>query len=345
MNQTSVAVSSRVRSIVLRGRLCGALAFAGAIAALTLGACSSDEGPGQVAGNGSSGTAGSSGTPGTDSGTSSSSSSSSSSTSSSGGGGPMQDACISVQHEGVEFGYNERAYVHFSAGCQTAHSKVQAATEAGAEIVGSCWFRPLVDGGNDFGSTSPSAGTIIMVGQDPENEPYVVAFGDGYFPFAMTPMFDGESETSIAVSASGAEVPAFSGSLRIAGRTPLTLPQGAAVDGLTVKRSADTVLTWPPTSAGRRVVFHATQTVDPDQSTDKRTVTCEFDGTLGTGTVPKEMLAHLNAEKLDFDEVTLQVEDHTVVVAGRFQVTLEGTQALLGTDSKSYSGAALNITE
>ncbi len=234
--------------------------------------------------------------------------------------------------------------MRFSAGCKTEHGKVLAASEAGAEIVGSCWFRPLVDGDNSE-STSPSAGTITMVGQDPENDPYVVEFNDGYSPFEMIPLFDGVSETSIAVTASGAEVPAFSGTLRIAGRTPLTLPQGAASDGITVQRSADTVLTWPPTSAGRRVVFHATQTVDPDLNTDRRTVTCEFDGTLGTGTVPKEMLAHFNTEKLDFDSVTLQVADRTVVVAGGFQVTLEGTQSLLGTDSNPYEGAALHITE
>lgn len=234
--------------------------------------------------------------------------------------------------------------MRFDAPCDTAHSKASAASEAGAQSLGSCWFRPLVLEDN---APSPSAGTITMTGTNPELDPYVTEYSGSnqYFPNQMEPFFNGESETTVAVTASGAEVPAFSGTLRIAGRTPLTLPQSTP-EGFQVLRSADTVLTWPPTRAGQRVVFHAEQFTSPDQNAEARTITCEFDGTAGTGTVPKELLAQLQLDAVSGDShVDIRVEDHSVVTAGRFEVTLEGVQYLLDSTLDPYSRRILTVTE
>ena len=349
MHRTFALASSLASPSRARGRLAGALALGLVGALVALSACSSDEPTGETTGDGggggSSGASGASGGGSTGDGAAPGASSSSSG-SSSGAAGPVQPGCVRLQHAGVDFGYRERAFVQFYAPCETAASKAAAATEAGAQAQGSCWFRPLVV--EDNTSTSPSAGTITMTGPDPEVEPYEIEFGgstDLYFPRQMSPLSEGEVETEIAVTAAGAEVPAFSGTLRLAGRTSLTLPASDGVGPFPMRRSADTVLTWPPTRAGRRVVFRVSQSVDRDDTSDRRLLTCDFDGALGTGTVPKELLTLLEPSEMASGRLDLYVQDHTLVEAGRFAVTLEGAQYLLGVDTLPFDGASLDLTD
>jgi hypothetical protein len=164
--------------------------------------------------------------------------------------------------------------------------------------------------GQDAGAQQfPSAGDVSLSGGTTPVTISPTANGTYTSKSATTTLWNG-GET-LTMQATGAQVPAFNGTLTAPFKVTLSTPTMSG-QSITVNRSTPFVLTW--TGAG-------SSTVIVSFSTTNTIVSCQFDGTAGNGSVPSSALQNLPAGSGGFG-IYSSAMSH--VTAGNWDVTLEG---------------------
>ncbi len=173
-------------------------------------------------------------------------------------------------------------------------------------------FGPCDIGTCAAATSNPNAGTITVMGGT--QAVTLTPGSDGSYTDATgtTALWNG-GET-LTISASGGMVPAFMGSVQAP--APVTVNQlgGAAWPAATatvnVSRATDLVVTWTATT-GSVLIGIANNTSG---------MTCVFDGSAGTGTIPAAALGQLAAGMAELDVST---GGHQMVMAGSVPVDLD----------------------
>jgi hypothetical protein len=229
-----------------------------------------------------------------------------------GGTGPIEGSVSAFSYsDSGEAGYGVSAGFGASDGCTT--------NSIGPCDLGSCGTATMY----------PNAGTLTLTG--------------GMQTVTLTPGTDGSySDASgttalwnggetLTITASGGTVPAFSGSLRAP--TPITVTglAGAAwpTAMVNVARTTDLVVTWTPAS-GTVLIGIGNQTSG---------MTCLFDASAGTGTIPSQALQMLAAGMAELD---VSSGDQQMLMAGSIPVNFSlSTGAVAAGNAGGYANLML----
>ncbi len=178
---------------------------------------------------------------------------------------------------------------------------------------------------------SASAGTITITGGKqavtltPDGKGAYAAFSD-----QATLWSGGET---IDVSAAGADVPAFEGTLVAPAQVTVTAPAFDSALPLAIDRGHDLALAWSGGSGTVGVTL-----VGPSSDATTASLSCSFDATDRTGTVPAVLLQALPAGTGSF---AVAVGDVRVVTAGVFSVHLDAATYALTPGGAPVAGDAL----
>lgn len=173
-----------------------------------------------------------------------------------------------------------------------------------------------------------SAGTITFAGAA---EPVTLTpdAGNAYTRFmtSAAPLFAGGD--SITVAASGADVPAFSTSLVMPGKTTITSPAKPTPQSpqLNINRTLDLTLQWTGSSVGKVQIGL--------NDLARHTLLCGFDASAGMGTIPSAALMTLPAGLGSFGIDAVNVEIHA---AGDWGVKITGLFNSVWPDNSIVSG-------
>lgn len=169
-----------------------------------------------------------------------------------------------------------------------------------------------------------SAGTMTIAGA---SAPIVLTFPiNGTYPdFHLTGVLFTGGE-SLAVTASGADVPPFAGSVVAPTRATITSPAAPPEETLTIAQSSDFTFTWTGFETG---TLHVGVVGGPNASTQ---VDCSFDAAAATGTIPAQALMMVpTGGTIYFHMESIRDAE---VDAGDWAVTLHATtQAVWPTDT------------
>ena len=159
----------------------------------------------------------------------------------------------------------------------------------GGCIATSC---PAVDG---ILSSSLNAGAITVAGTGPDSPVTIryTAMGDaglmGYSARGNSQFFHG-GDTITASGAGGPDVPAFAAQTVIApNEIVVTSPACAAIKCPDIPRSHDATIAWTGGGAGKVEITYITDTDD-----GSKTLSCSFDASAGSGTIPSAALMMLD---------------------------------------------------
>jgi hypothetical protein len=97
-------------------------------------------------------------------------------------------------------------------------------------------------------------------------------------------LWDGSQ--TITIAAAGDSIPAFSSTLHSPTAVTVTAPLPASNGSYTVNRASDLIVSWSGGNAGDLLIVEVAAGVFG-------TLTCAFDATLGTGTIPSSTLSAL----------------------------------------------------
>lgn len=145
--------------------------------------------------------------------------------------------------------------------------------------------------------SSLNAGAITVTGTGPSS-PAILTFGplggdagvDGYKGLNAQSRFYNDGDMLSASGAGGPDLPAFAVQTLVAPNDiVLTAPACANVMCTDFPRSKDVTLTWTGGGAGKVGVTYIT-----DTDNGSKTLSCSFDATAGTGTVPSAALMMLD---------------------------------------------------
>lgn len=164
----------------------------------------------------------------------------------------------------------------------------------------------------------PSAGTMtikrstgpeLMVTPMPPGNDYITSTS------GVAPGADGETVT---ISATGADVPAFSETLPLTPMIVLTSPTGKTA---TASGGSDFRLSWTGGKGDRVAVTGSSSTVD---ATNVVELSCSFDADSGTGVIPSTLLSKIKAGTSMYFSAKLEGKKVNV---GPFEVTLLAEQS------------------
>jgi hypothetical protein len=209
------------------------------------------------------------------------------------------------------------------------------------EVSGACTvvLCDLTNGGNQVPPPGAvrSAGTITIGGTTPA---FSLTYDAVTAQYAVVPvvfvdhlLFAG-GET-IAFSAAGADVPAFNATLVAPSQLTITspaLPAGV----FSIDTSKELVFVWTGDSVGKVTFNIVTTTSSAATAVASSFVSCRFDASALTGTVPVAMLQKLT--KTDAATTARLGTDHsntTEVLAGDYSIHLAVGSAINGTDGKT----------
>jgi hypothetical protein len=176
----------------------------------------------------------------------------------------------------------------------------------------------------DAGSpTPPNAGVISVSGARIPAGTKLTPGTDGKYPALQQSGLDAWSGgETLSISAVGAEVPAFSGTVTApAPSVALTSPAISTTQKAEIDRSKALAVAWSGAGAGTLTVS-ATASVPGGGSA---VVTCRFDASKGTGQMPTKLLAKLPAGDGGFGASISTTEQ---VKAGSYTVTLLGSSSV-----------------
>lgn len=172
-------------------------------------------------------------------------------------------------------------------------------------------------GSDDAGAASPSAGEIGLSGARIPSGTKLVPGADGKYGALTEPSVDAWSGgETIAITAKGGDVPAFSGSVTAPSPTmALTTPVFAPPAKLDVDRSRAFPLAWSGGGAG-----FVNVTVSSSRNTNgTATAVCRFEGAKGSAEIPAAVMSEL---PVGDGVIGASVASTTIVQAGEYAVTL-----------------------
>ncbi|HWZ90922.1 MAG TPA: hypothetical protein VNW92_18805 [Polyangiaceae bacterium] len=246
-------------------------------------------------------------------------------------------ATATVFNNFVSAGFNDGPGSTFPKGCER-------------QVVGKCGvvLCDFTNGGDQLPApgAAVSAGTITIGGTAPT---FSVAYDAGTQLYGTTPavpkdrlLFAG-GET-ITFAAAGADVPAFSASL--VAPAPLTVTSPALPSGgFSLDTSKDLVFEWTGTSTGLLTFNVRTVTVNGATAVASTFVSCQFETSALTGTIPTALLQKL--QKTDASTtgaLSTDLSNTKEVPAGDFMVHLAvGSLATQADGKLPYTAAQVTI--
>ena len=189
---------------------------------------------------------------------------------------------------------------------ETQHTTCRSLAMSGGCDVIECPGDPTIYGPHRAGTVTVT-GAAVLISMTPSTEGLYGGFD------ASQEMFAGG--TTLSVTATGDEVPAFTASLQAPGKAMITSPARPPNDTLTIDRRSGLPVSWTGGSGAMGV----TVVGDGDLS---RSVLCSFDASAGNGTVPAELLTMLPAGQGSVGFVT---QSETRVSDGDWDISFRGS--------------------
>ena len=152
---------------------------------------------------------------------------------------------------------------------------------------GGCDFYPSC---TSTGGTAVSAGTLTISGGTLAAPVMVAPSADTYSYTASTLFSAGQT---LVVSASGATVPSFGPDSVVAPGLPVLTAPAASAGAYTIATTADLTVTWTGGESGDLFFIEGVDT-------SNAYFVCEWDASLGSGTVPQAVLAGLAGQSNAF---------------------------------------------
>jgi hypothetical protein len=206
----------------------------------------------------------------------------------------------------------------------------------------------LTNGGNQRPPPGAvqSAGTLTIGGTTPA---FSLTYDTVTAQYAVVPavpsdhlLFTG-GET-ITFSAAGADVPAFTATLVAPAQLTITSP-ALPVGAFAIDTSKDLVFVWTGASVGKVTFNIGTTTTSTATAVARSLLSCRFDASALTGTIPIATLRKL--PKTDAATTARLGTDHsntTEILAGDYSIALAVGSAINGTDGKTiYTTSQVTI--
>jgi len=181
----------------------------------------------------------------------------------------------------------------------------------------------LGSGGAD-GSVFPTAGNITVTGG---YQPIVNLIPDANGLYASPDINKDHvmyhPSTTLNISAAGAEVPSFTDTLTTPAAVVVTAPAIDGANQVTIDTSGDLSVSWTGGGAGEKMMVALFGKVTGTDSS--YTLTCKFDSTAGTGTVPATLLSALAS--VDKDGL-IMAYGHTTkeIIAGQWTIEVRTSE-------------------
>jgi hypothetical protein len=208
------------------------------------------------------------------------------------------------------------------------------------QVVGACQIL-LCDYSDGGGTTPPpgapeSAGTVTIGGTTPA---FSLDYDAGTKKYVAAPavptdqlLFAG-GET-ITFTGAGRDVPAFASTLVAPAPIGVTAPSLAS--GLSIDTGKDLTFSWTGSSAGKIAFNIRTTTSSAATTTANSFVSCQFDASAPSGTIPTALLQNLT--KTDATTTAILTTDHSnakEIVAGDYSIHLAVGSIATQSDGKT----------
>lgn len=188
-------------------------------------------------------------------------------------------------------------------------------TPCAITTVGACQVQKCANGAPE---PNNSAGTITITGST-VGTTTLTPSGKTYTPAMGTALYWSAPQT-LTVSASGGDVPMFSGNMNAPALVTVTAPEPPNVDMLgppmSYSKSSDLTISWTGGSLGSDVEV-TLMSLPQDYI-----VRCKFGATAGTGAVPASLMTQLFNDGVTTARLTATSVGTTNVTAGDFKLSL-----------------------
>jgi hypothetical protein len=218
------------------------------------------------------------------------------------------------------------------------------------EIVGNCFVLlcDLTDGGSEMPppGAAESAGTISIGGTQP---PFSLVYDAGTMMYGAVPMVPTDMPifaggNTITFAAAGRDVGMFSDGLVAPSPLAVTLPALASAP-LSIDTGKDLVFAWTGSSAGKVAFNIRTTTTSSMAAVSSSFVSCQFDASAMTGTIPASLLQKLRkTDASTTGSVTTDLSSTKDIVVGDHSVHLAVGSIATKADGKSaYTTSEVTI--